>query len=165
MIVLKRSFAGAVVESALLCVLLISLGACAARQNRIPSIGMLLNISESVPEGHGKPFWWAARFKIPWLTDQEPDGAVDLLLAHAVVEPVLRSYSDRLLRWRFHRRAAPDATGHQFSFLFYSDVSTAADIFREIEKSDVLDKHWPLSLLRKLPWATQRSHPSQRLRG
>lgn len=139
MIIFNRSFSRTFVSAAFLCAALMALGACAARHSRSPSSGELLTLSESTPEGHGKHFWWAARFKIAWPPNHEPDGAVDLLLAHAVIEPVLRDYSDRLFRWRFHRRAARDKTGHQFSFLFYADVSTAADIFREVRKSDRLD--------------------------
>ena len=33
-------------------------------------------------------FWWACRFEVGWPPGQEPDFAVDLLLAHGVVRPV-----------------------------------------------------------------------------
>jgi len=79
-------------------------------------------------------FWWAYRFKIFWPPgeDEDPDLAADLFLAHAVVQPVLREYESRIIYWRFHRRANRDDAGHQFSFLFYSDPETAAEVFRKI---------------------------------
>jgi hypothetical protein len=89
-------------------------------------------------EASNNGFWWACRFKVAWPPDAEPDFAVDLLLAHAVVRPVLSEYGSRILYWRFHRRAARDLTGHRFSFLFYTDPGTAAEIFRKIEDSTPL---------------------------
>jgi hypothetical protein len=89
-------------------------------------------------EATNNGFWWACRFKVVWPPDQEPDLAVDLLLAHAVVRPVLRQYENRILYWRFHRRAARDQSGHRFSFLFYTDPATAAEVFKKIEESKPL---------------------------
>ena len=83
-------------------------------------------------------FWWKCRFKIVWPENREPDWAVDLLLAHAVVSPVLSQYSADMPYWRFHRRAARDSAGHQFTFLFYSKPEIASAVFAEIDKSAVL---------------------------
>ena len=80
-------------------------------------------------------YWWSCRFKVSWHPPEDPDFAVDLLLAHAVVGPVLREYESKLAYWRFHRRAARDKTGHQFSFLFHSDTGTAVEVFREIVRA------------------------------
>ena len=85
-------------------------------------------------------FWWKCRFKIVWPDGERPDGAVDLLLAHAVVAPVLSQFGDKISFWRFHRRAARDAAGHQFSFLFYGSPATASSVFGALEKSEVLQK-------------------------
>jgi hypothetical protein len=85
-------------------------------------------------------FWWAYRFKILWSAGEEPDLAVDVLLAHAVVKPVLREYQGKISYWRFHRRAAPDATGHQFSLLFYADPDTAAEVLGKIGESELLSE-------------------------
>lgn len=83
-------------------------------------------------------FWWKCGFKIVWPNDDEVDWAVDLLLAHAVVSPVLSQYADDIPYWRFHRRAARDSTGHQFTFLFYSVAEIASSVFTSIDKSEVL---------------------------
>ena len=83
-------------------------------------------------------YWWSCRFKVSWPPAQDPDFAVDLLLAHAVVGPVLREYDHGMTLWRFHRRAARDKTGHQFSFLFRSDPGTAVEVFRKIVQTPVL---------------------------
>ncbi len=85
-------------------------------------------------------FWWTCRFRVSWPPEKEPDWAVDLLLAHAVVQPVLKEYEGRISYWRFHRRAARDKTGHQFSFLFYTDPGTAAEVFHRIEASTLLNE-------------------------
>jgi hypothetical protein len=65
---------------------------------------------------------------------------VDLLLAHAVVGPVLKEHTKELPWWRFHRRAAQDETGHQFSFLFYSNSGAAAAVMQDIRQSSVLQQ-------------------------
>jgi hypothetical protein len=83
-------------------------------------------------------YWWSCRFKVSWPPAQDPDFAVDLLLAHAVVGPVLREYEHGMTLWRFHRRAARDKTGHQFSFLFHSDPATAVEVFRKIVQTPTL---------------------------
>ena len=85
-------------------------------------------------------YWWAYRFKVAWPLAEEPNWAVDLLLAHGVVQPVLRECGSRIVYWRFHRRAAHDKAGHQFSFFFYSDSETATVVFRRIGDSKVLDE-------------------------
>ena len=97
------------------------------------------------PSGYSPPtaeragFWWSCRFKVVWPPDEDPDFSVDLLLAHAVVMPVLKEHESNLIYWRFHRRAARDKTGHQFSFLFYSDPHTAEEVFGEIRRSTFLN--------------------------
>jgi hypothetical protein len=83
-------------------------------------------------------YWWAYRFKVAWPLTEEPNWAVDLLLAHGVMQPVLRECGSRIIYWRFHRRAAHDKAGHQFSFFFYSDSDTATEVFRRVGDSRVL---------------------------
>ena len=84
--------------------------------------------------------WWVVRFRIHWPEGASPDWAIDLLLAHAVVKPSLEIYAQRLPYWRFHRRAARDASGHQFSFFFYTDPSTARAVYSSLKASPVLGK-------------------------
>lgn len=85
--------------------------------------------------------WWAYRYRIAWPEeDERPDYAVDLLLAHALVRPVLLKNSEKLLWWRFHRRASRQPPGHQFSFLFYSDRETATDVIKMLDDSSLLGR-------------------------
>ncbi len=70
-------------------------------------------------EKTGAKGWWYAKFRMDWPKDAEPLWHMDPLLAHRVIAPVLSRYSEEISLWRFHRRAAPDASGHQFSFIFY----------------------------------------------
>ena len=79
------------------------------------------------------------RFRIGWPRENLPNWSIGVLLADIVVKPVLGSYKEKIPLWRFHRRAARDAAGHQFSFLFYTDPSVAAAIFDEIMKNRVLE--------------------------
>lgn len=83
-------------------------------------------------------FWWSYRFRVAWPEGEPADMTVDLLLAHAVIEPQLERFAPRLVYWRFHRRAARDAAGHQFSFLFYTDAATAVELYDAIDASPVL---------------------------
>ncbi len=83
-------------------------------------------------------FWWRASFINHLAEDEAPDWVSDLLVADLVVEPVLDKFADSLALWRFHRRAVHDNGGHIFSFIFYSDRQTAAQVFNEIDKSPAL---------------------------
>jgi hypothetical protein len=64
---------------------------------------------------------------------------VDLLLAHRVVEPVLTQYDQGILFWRFHRRAARDVTGHQFSFMFYASPVVASDVSNSVKENRIVE--------------------------
>jgi hypothetical protein len=62
------------------------------------------------------------------------------MLGHSVVGPVLAEHGKKIPLWRFHRRALRDQSGHQFSFLFYSESSVAADVMRGLRQSDILQQ-------------------------
>ena len=47
-------------------------------------------------------YWWYARYRITWPEDVEPDWRVDLLLADAVIKPVLHDHRQQIKYWRFH---------------------------------------------------------------
>ena len=83
----------------------------------------------ALPAGDG---WWYARFRLNWPADTEPLWYPDLFIAHQVISPVLKQYQKDILLWRFHRRAARDAGGRQFSFIFYCSAATAEKIFTVI---------------------------------
>lgn len=83
--------------------------------------------------------WWSYRFRIPWPDENDkPDFAIDLFIAHAIVKPVLQKNSEKLLIWRFHRRAARKPPGHQFSFLFYADRDTAMEVINNLDSNPLL---------------------------
>jgi hypothetical protein len=83
--------------------------------------------------------WWYARFRIKWAEETEPLWHIDLLLAHRVAAPLLHTYRNEIALWRFHRRAARDTEGHQFSVTFYSTPATANKIFGGL-RSDIIVK-------------------------
>ena len=124
-----------------ICILMvvIFLSACAPRQLHFPP-AMSTIFPQDVLKSGVEASWWACRFKISWPPGAEVDWAVDLLLAHAVVGPVLGEHTKKLSWWRFHRRAARDKIGHQFSFLFYSDSKVSAAVMENIMQSDVLQQ-------------------------
>jgi hypothetical protein len=76
--------------------------------------------------------------------------SVDLLLAHAVVKPHLERFAPRLAYWRFHRRAVRDAAGHQFSFLFYADPATAAELYAALGSSPELARLQEMGLVTRI---------------
>jgi hypothetical protein len=82
--------------------------------------------------------WWYARFRMHWPEDADPAWHLDLLTAHRVIKPVLESHSQDIHLWRFHRRAARDAAGHQFSFIFFASAETARKIYSEISQDGSL---------------------------
>jgi hypothetical protein len=86
-----------------------------------------------------QPYWWYARYRIAWPEGADPDWRVDLLLADAVVKPVLDANRQQIRYWRFHRRANRDAAGHEFSFIFYADKETAARIYAALAEMKLVD--------------------------
>lgn len=122
----------------LFLIIFFSLSGCATQSNNYVVAGT----TNKIPYGLKKienSFWWRCQFRITW-PENEPNWAVDLLLAHNVISPVLANYESQLPFWRFHRRAVRDDAGHQFSFIFYSTPETASSIYTEINKSKVLSE-------------------------
>ena len=102
--------------------------------------------------------WWSARFRIAWPPESSPRWSMGLLLADMVVEPALLRFHDNIKFWRFHRRAMRDNTGHQFSFLFYSDSSVASGIFKAIGDNQVLEELLARALIDEVK-VDDTSHP------
>lgn len=84
--------------------------------------------------------WWYARFRMDWPEGADPAWHTDLLIAHLVVKPVLDRHAQDIALWRFHRRAARDEAGHQFSFIFFASAGTARRIFSGISANAVLSQ-------------------------
>ena len=84
--------------------------------------------------------WWYARFRLTWPENTEPSWHIDLLIAHKIIAPVLYVHSNDISLWRFHRRAARDDEGHQFSLTFYSSPGTADQIFNALKTDKLLKR-------------------------
>ncbi len=82
--------------------------------------------------------WWYARFHIQWPENTSPCWHVGVCIAHQVILPILTEHGDNLALWRFHRRAARDQSGHQFSFIFYACPETADQIFTALRADTIL---------------------------
>lgn len=97
-------------------------------------------VDTSLPEhvAAGELRWHACRFRIAWPEGEPADWDIDLLLAHGVIAEWVQRYTYSMPLWRFHRRAARDAAGRQFSFLFYADALTASDVVQGIENHVLL---------------------------
>lgn len=76
--------------------------------------------------------WWYARFRVAWPENADPSWHLDLLIAHLIVQPSLERHRPEIPLWRFHRRAARDGAGHQFSFIFFAPSGTAQHVYDEI---------------------------------
>ena len=126
--------------------LLIALTGCATTSPTTEPIQVTPAKSVDVSQSQG---WWYARFRPYWPEETWPSFYVDAYIAHQVILPVLVRYGYGIELWRFHRRAARDGAGHQFSFIFYTSPQHAAAIFdtlqanallKELTREGVLDK-------------------------
>ena len=84
--------------------------------------------------------WWYARFQINWPEKSTSNLYLDTMLAHKIVLPVLKKNRKNIYLWRFHRRAARDNAGHQFSFIFYASPPVARKIYRSITADPFLNQ-------------------------
>lgn len=86
----------------------------------------------------GTYYWWYARFKMVWSKDIATlDFGNDLIIAHQIINPVLERHHQDIKLWRFHRRAANDSAGQQFSFIFYTTPDNARKIFQQIKENPI----------------------------
>ena len=131
---------------AMLTFFLVASTGCASKQPVYQDL--LTVVASSKAEGSLIPEkgWWQAALRIKSVKEAEEENVidplwhVDLFLAHSVMAPILEKYHEDITLWRFHRRATPDAVGHQFSFAFYSSPQIAKYIFEEIAGSTLLEK-------------------------
>lgn len=103
------------------------LGACAATVHVDPEPLIEPGKAALAVEKPGHA-WWQLRFKLDWPEGEEPDFSRHVLIAEQLMLPAIIAHEQDLALWRFHRRAARDASGHQFSLIFYADEDTAAQI-------------------------------------
>jgi hypothetical protein len=101
----------------------------------------LVKIPKSIappPEIASVEGWWFARFQLQWPEEEPVNWHWDLLIAHKIIAPELEKARGSIRLWRFHRRAARDQAGHQFSFIFYASAQTAYQIFDALRSNALL---------------------------
>jgi hypothetical protein len=125
-----------IIRLVLLVALVLGLSGCATTPG-IPAAGGKMLAAAPL---EGQVGWRAVRFRMYWPENAPPAWNMDLLLAQRVVAPVLRKHQQEILLWRFHRRAARDGGGHQFSFLFYAPSQTAETVTEEIGADRLLEE-------------------------
>ncbi len=69
---------------------------------------------------------------------EDPSWFMGSLIADRILAPVIREQGKNFFLWRFHRRAADDATGHQFSLIFYSTPQTADAVSETIKANELV---------------------------
>ena len=131
---MRRGLTLSLIVTAILTSTMIQFG-CATRGPGVADTSWLRQTPDD--SGYG---WWYARFKINWPEKSEPNLYLDTLLAHKIVFPVLDKNRKDIYLWRFHRRAARDSAGHQFSFIFYASPPTAQKIYRSIGADPLLNQ-------------------------
>ena len=77
--------------------------------------------------------WHTSCFRMPFDAEGRPVWGRDLLLADRVLAPLLAVRREDIVLWRFHRRAANDETGHQFSLLIHGSDAVYAAITAAID--------------------------------
>ena len=90
------------------------------------------------PEIASTEGWWSARFQLRWPEEEPVNWHWDLLIAHKIIAPTLEQFKGGIHLWRFHRRAAQDQAGHQFSFIFFASAETAYQIFDALRSNALL---------------------------
>jgi hypothetical protein len=113
---------------------LIYLTGCASFTEPQPKLG---GVTSPAP-ARDISYWWYVRFRLDWPEDQEPLWYPDLFIADRVIGPVLDAQQARISLWRFHRRAARDGAGRQFSFIFYTPPAVAREVNAQIAASPAL---------------------------
>lgn len=109
-------------------------GCAATAEQAAPESGVA-KLSPHLPDENR---WWAVRFKMD-RSGGDTRWEKDLLIAHRVIAPLILAYRDDIELWRFHRRSAGDATGHQFSFLFFASAETAGQIYRRVHADPLVE--------------------------
>lgn len=87
----------------------------------------------NAPPGDDQLYWWYSRFRLDWPENQPAPWGMDPLLADQVIRPILDAEGERIPLWRFHRRAARDAAGRQFSFIYRATPETARRVQARID--------------------------------
>ncbi len=90
------------------------------------------------PRSDAPPRWWYLRFRLNGTQENEVASYLDALIADQIVAPAIARHQDDIALWRFHRRWPQDATGHQFSFIFFAPPRPAGELIEDIERTPLL---------------------------
>ena len=101
----------------------------------VASCASTTQLSESL---ESEKYWWRVKFRFVWPQDTFPDFYYHAVVADQVLRPIIDAHKAELELWRFHRRAARDKAGHQFSFIFYTDKQMADVIHHKIESDKLI---------------------------
>ncbi len=107
--------------------------------------------------------WWTVYFELSWDRSKEPEWHLDALLADQVIAPVVAHAEPRILLWRFHRRAANDAGGHRFSFIFYADAETAEIVNNGVDRAPLTAQLRDAGMVRAVKLAELDQAPAQEI--
>ena len=124
-------------EVVMLLFLLVTLGACTTSPVNGPG-----EAATSLPEqgDTGPAEWRYVRFRLQRTRDAGVNSYLDGLIADRILEPLIVRYADELSLWRFHRRWPDDATGHQFSFIFFTRPAVADALIARLERNPLLQR-------------------------
>jgi hypothetical protein len=113
---------------------------CAAQPVDRPTQVVSDQVAPAIQDADHTEGWWSVRFFMDWPANTEPSWYMGTLLAHQVVAPVLNRHQNEISVWRFHRRAAPDASGHRLTFYFYSRPANAQQIMASVRYNELLSR-------------------------
>lgn len=117
--------------------LLLVLGACGGNTARP---GLTAGQEPSGTADAAQPTWRYVRFLLNRDDDDEVASYLDLLIADRLFADVLGRHEPAIRLWRFHRRWPRDATGHQFSFIFFAAPDVIEQVLTEIEDAPLLNR-------------------------
>ncbi len=127
-----------IVRFAAVLIIGICLAACAHQPSAVSTdVGALPAPEAQIDPGNN--YWWYARFEMDWGRERRADFSQNLIVAREIVAPLLARHFEEIVLWRFHRRAAHDEAGHQFSFIFYSTLGAARAIYDDISANRVVE--------------------------
>ena len=118
------------------------LSACASLSPQAPVSSTSTNSKDTIissPAGTDADLgWWQVAFHRKIQEDEEPAWHMDTLVAYKIIKPILDKHEQQISLWRFHRRAVADKSGHQFSFIFYSERVTGELIYKLVKEDKLV---------------------------
>ena len=132
----------------LYCAAVVYLTTGCASTSSMPRLGppQPVTLAPNIDAGDG---WWPIRFRMD-RPDEKTRWERDLLIAHRIAAPLIKAHHGNIDLWRFHRRAAKDKTGHQFSLWFYASAKTADTINQQIKSDPLVEQLLDSGIVREV---------------